>query len=186
LADSNRRKMGQGWSKATLAWAHPMRRPSERDSQLLEDVKKLVVDLIATLQGKSATVQTDLHSGCTLLKIVPSDSHAAPIKIVVPTNADQKGVTLIAGRGSFFEIPRSGGRYTDAGFFDEIRTICEAVIAGGLEEFVTLHGDEVLQGKGRIELHGEPTKVRWRRLAFWPFRKKERKHFKYGPYQGRQ
>ncbi len=159
-----------------------MRPSSERDQQLLENVRTLVGELISKLPEKSAVVQTKSQPRSTVLEILPTNSRAAPITIVVPDNAEEKGVTLIAGRGSFFEIPRNGGRYTNFTFLEELKSIIGAVFAGGLEEFVTLGGDEVLQGKGTIQLQGEPMTVRWGRLSFRPFRKKERKHFKYEPY----
>jgi hypothetical protein len=163
-----------------------MKPPSERNQQLLENVRALVVELIATLPEKAAVVQTKSQPHSTVLEILPTNSRAAPVTIVVPDSAEVEGVTLIAGRGSFFEIPRNGGRYTDFTFLEELKSIIGAVFAGGLEESVTLEGDEVLRGKGTIQLHGEPMTVRWRRLSLRPFRKKDKKHFKYEPYQADQ
>jgi hypothetical protein len=156
------------------------RKGDDRSNRLAEDIESLFRELLAKLPDGSASLHETLGHKLTFVKLVPAKPNSAPISVIVPTSPDE-GVTLIAGKGSFFEIPSSGGRYTKFPLIEEVRSISSAVIAGKLEEWVLLDGDEVLEGKGIIELDG-PMTVRWRRLYFRPFRKTLTEHYRYEPW----
>jgi hypothetical protein len=154
-----------------------------RSNSVLREVERLMQDLLAALPENSASMKTTEKEKSSVIELTPRNGKAAPISIVVPFD-EKREVTLIAGKGSFFEIPPLGHRYTDFPFIEEVRSICLAVIAGTLSESVLFDGNEVLQGTGSIKLPQSPTPmtVRWRQLSFRPFRKKERSFLKYEPY----
>ena len=102
-----------------------------------------------------------------MLEMMPLRPNAARICIIVPSGPAE-GLTLIAGKGTFFEVPKGGRRYTDLSAVDEARVICVAVIRGKLAERVVLDGAEVLRGKGTIQLE-RPVTVKWRQFSFDPF-----------------
>lgn len=187
MAAGVRWPMGQRRTETSVALAYTVNSAAEqnhRSGQTLRTIEMLLRELVAALPEKIATIQVKHESRCSAVELVPANPNAASIDVLVPHNAEKVGVTLIAGRGSFFEVPIIGYRYTDLPFREEIRSICLAVITGGLEESVVLDGDEVLQGKGTIKLPqaSTPTTVHWHQVYFRPFRKKQRKHFKYEPY----
>ncbi len=154
-----------------------------QSNEPLKNLEALFRELTVKLSEKSASVQTRFEPKCAVVELMPTNPNAAPITVIVPFS-EEREVTLIAGKGSFFEIPLGGHRYTDLPLIEEVRSICLAVIAGTLQESVLLDGDEVLQGTGSIKLSqaSAPTTVRWRQIYFRPFRKKEKKYFKYAPY----
>jgi len=164
-----------------LALAMNKRLKEDRENRALrESVEELFRELLDELPEECASIQRKSEGRSVLLELLPSRPNAASICVIVPAD-EHAGVTLIAGRGSFFEIPKSGRRYTGLPLIDEMRSICLAVIAGRLEEWVVLDGAEVLEGKGVIELP-QPLTVRWRQLSFRPFRKKLRMHYRYEPW----
>ena len=147
---------------------------------VLKDIEALFQDLLDGLPEKCATMQVKAGTDSTLVDITPSNTNAARLRAIVP-KTQQDGVTLVAGEGSFFEIPLAGHRYTNFPLVEEARSICLAVIAGKLEETVTYAGSVLLRGTGKIHL-SEPMTVRWRRFTFKPFAKKETKYILYKPY----
>jgi hypothetical protein len=178
--------MGQGRAKTAVARAPSLKSTLQANYESpegLRALKALFQELVSKLPQSCASIHLRSEPKCAVLDLVPANPNAAPISITVPL-AEKQGVTLVAGKGSFFEIPPEGHRYTDLPFVEEVRSICIAVIAGTLSESVLLDGDEVLQGEGSIKLSqaSAPTTVRWRQFYFRPFRKKDRKHFRYEPY----
>lgn len=150
---------------------------------ILKALKLLFQELVSKLPERCAATQVKSEPECAVLELVPANPNAAPISVTVPVD-EKQGVTLTAGKGSVFEIPPEGHRYTDLPLTEEVRSICLAVIAGTLSESVLLDGDDVLQGTGSIKLPQASTltEVRWRQIYFRPFRRKDRKHFRYQPY----
>jgi hypothetical protein len=157
----------------------PARKDHEK-APLRESVEAVFRELLADLPENAALIEKRSDSRSTVIELVPSNRNAAPICVIVPAN-EKEGVTLIAGKGSFFEIPKRGRRYTNLPLVEEVRSICSAVIGGKLEEWVVLDGTDVLQGKGILELD-QPVTVRWRQVSFRPFRKKVRTHHRYEPW----
>ena len=149
----------------------------------LKTIEALLREVVAKLPENCASIHINLKQKSAILDLSPANPNAAPIRVIVPVNEEGE-LTLVAGRGTFFEIPQGGHRYTELPFVEEIKSICLAVIAGTLEECVLLDGDEVLRGVGSIKLPQASTRttVRWRRIYFRPFHKKEKKHFTYEPY----
>jgi len=186
LANSFGRKVGKRWTLTAMALALPMRLTPIAHDQVLESLTVLLRDLMARLPERCVTMELipEGDHRAAILKLLPANPNAASIRIIVPPNAKEKGITIVAGTGSFFEIPIEGGRYTSFSFPEEVRSICLAVIAGKLEESVTLQGDKVLRSRGTITLDGKSITVRWRQLTLRPFRRKEEKRLKYEPYCG--
>src|SRR5215471_12499584 len=98
---------------------------------VLRELEALLQNLLARLPQNCASMKTTRKEKCTLIELTPTNVNAAPISLIVPFE-EKREVTLIAGKGSFFEIPLLGHRYTDLAFTEEVRTICLAVIAGTL------------------------------------------------------
>lgn len=152
---------------------------NEQGPSLLADVRAVFEDLLRTLPEGCASVRAEEGEGATTVLLQPSNPDAAPIAAIVPGGGG--GVTLVIGRGSFFEIPREGRRYTHLPLIEEVRAICTAAVRQGLEETVEFRGPELLKGTGTIRL-AEPVTVRWRRAFFNPFRARTRERVKYQPY----
>jgi hypothetical protein len=148
---------------------------------VLRQVKQLFSNMLAELPERSAVMQVEARNQVTVVDLLPTNPNAARLRAIVPKDPNE-GVTLVAGRGSFFEIPAIGGRYTGQPLIQELEIICRAVISGKLEENVIFDGDELLQGKGKIQLP-DTMIVRWRRPVFRLFRKKEKKQFNYESYR---
>lgn len=156
---------------------------TNRQENAIKDLEVLLRSLSAELPEGCASVLKMSQTDCAVLDMNPSNPHAAQIRIIIPVDVS-RGVTLIAGKGSFFEIPFEGRRYTALPFLEEVQSICRAVIAGTLEESVLLDHDEVIQGTGSIKLPqaSAVTTVKWGQIYFRPFRKKTKKEFRYEPY----
>ena len=135
--------------------------------------------LAAGLPDGCASVHVTVGTQAGIVQLLPRNSRAAPLRAIVSDN--DKQVTLIAGRGSFFEIPNTGHRYTKLPLVEEVEAISLAVINGKLEESVVLDGEEVLFGKGTVVLL-EPITVRWRKMFFNPFRRSRSEKFNYESY----
>ena len=158
--------------------------PAKQDQEprsTLEQVYLLFHALTSDLPARCASVHVAQHDESSSVRIVPSNPNAAPIAAIIPRD-EQEGVTLVGGKGSFFEIPRGGRRYTKLPLIEEARAICSAIIAGKLEESVVLDGPEVLRGEGTIELPDGATTVRWRRLSLRSVKRREARNYRYEPY----
>lgn len=145
-----------------------------------EKIQELLSDILAGLPSGSVSLERAPGENSVVLRAVPSRAGAAPISIVVPKD-ESHGVVLIAGRGSFFEVPPRGRRYTNLPLGDEIRAICLATIAGRLEEWVVFAGAEVVRGKGVIEIPPTIT-VRWGQITSLFRRDKHKVHYQYQPW----
>jgi hypothetical protein len=147
---------------------------------VLESLEAGLRELLRNMPETSAAISVRSQPEVSQIRVTPTNPRAAAITVIVPNN-ESEGVTLIAGKGSYFEIPPDGHRYTNLPLLDEVKSIASAVIAGGLQESVNMLGDEVVQGVGTINLP-RPMTVRWRQFLFRPFRKKEKREFSYEPY----
>jgi hypothetical protein len=147
---------------------------------ILEKLEADLRELLRNMPERSASISVRSQPEVSQISVTPTNPRAAPITVIVPNN-ESDGVTLIAGKGSYFEIPPDGHRYMNLPLLDEVKSIASAVIAGGLRESVKMVGDEVVQGVGTINLP-KPMTVRWGQLSFRPFRKKEKREFSYEPY----
>lgn len=146
-----------------------------------EKIETALREELALLPQGRAFLNRRQEPTAVVIEIVPSIATGAKLTVVAPTKA-RSGITVIAGQGSYFEIPQGGRRYTRLPLLDELRAICTTVIHRGLEEWVTMDGPDVIAGKGTIELDG-PVTVRWRQLsirALW--RKMTPLHRRYTPW----
>lgn len=168
---SNFRGIGIGRRAMTENYLH---------SPILESLEAVLRDLLRNLPETSASISVRSQPNVSQIRIIPVNPRAAGISVIVPRNQSE-GVTLVAGKGSYFEIPPDGHRYTNLPLLGEVEAIASAVIAGGLRESVRISGDEVVRGVGTINLP-EPMTVRWRQLSFRPFRKTQGREYSYEPY----
>jgi len=148
-----------------------------------QDLTQIVAARLAKIiDAQKAVIEESSGPDCTLFTVRPARPQAASLTVVVP--ADGKVITVIAGKGTVFEIPEEGGSYTGLAALEELEAICMAVMTNGLEESVVLDGDELLSGTGETRLPGASklTRVRWRRLTFRPFSKKDRINVRYEPW----
>lgn len=148
---------------------------------LVESVSRLLQKLVGGLPQGTAVTTSRTFVETTEIEIRPANPHAARILAIIPKD-EQRDLTLLVGEGTFFEVPPEGGRYTRYPLLDEIKTICEAVIARGCQEKVRLkEGDGVVWGKGTVDLP-PPVTVRWRQILSNPLRRTKTEQHQYEPY----
>jgi len=145
-----------------------------------EAVGKLFRELASGLPANTVVLEETSDSRSVMYTLTPTRANAAPLCAILPARGSD-GVTLIGGRGSFFEIPSGGRRYTSRAFVEELRSICQAVIAGRLEEWVLLDGEDVLRGRGVLDLP-PPMTVRWGQLSFRLLGRTRKAHYRYAPW----
>jgi len=148
---------------------------------LAEEIRAALEDLVAGLPEGSASVRAEDGRDITTLRVDPSSPTAAPVSVIVPHLGG--GVTLQAGKGTIFEIPPAGRRYTGLPLLEELKSICSAVLGGGLEESVVFAGSEVVKAVGSVRLQ-RPVTVRWRRAFVNPFKHRKEELLRYEPYSG--
>lgn len=149
-------------------------------------VASTVAQLTAALPSETASVREGSNEDAVWTDLVPTRPSAAPVRITLPsrTGLGIDFVTIEAGRGSVFEIPARGQRYTEFPLAEELTAICSAVMAGRLEEWVVFKGDQVLRSKAVLGLD-RPVTARWGRAslrALWPMWRRSRVHFQYAPW----
>lgn len=165
--------MGKGWAKTAVALALAI-------ESMLAKIQYVLDELIATMPQGCAEVTVKRDERASTIEIHPRHAAAAPICVIVPSGA--KGdVTVIAGKGTFFEIPPEGRRYTALPLPEEVAALCSAVITGGLTENVVSADSEVIEGQGTIQM-GDPVTVRWKQLTLKHFTKKHKESLTYDPY----
>lgn len=171
--------MGEGWAETTLALALAVKQSSTTGTELKRAVEARLATVILPGAG---TINASADADRTVFTIKATNRTAADIRIIVPEGGEP--LTVVAGRGTVFEIPSRGRRYSDLPALDELEAICRGVMTNGLEETITLVGDEVLRGSGSVRLPGavNPTTVRWARLSLRPFAKKEKRSDRYDPW----
>jgi len=139
-------------------------------------------ELLRSREGRGKLYESRYQS-CDEFTLTPTKGEAAALRVIVPHSPGEV-VTIWAGRGTVFEVPEGGRRYTTSAQLGEILTICGAVMDQGLEESVVFDGGELLRGVGTVRLPGasSPTKVQWGRLSLRPFSKKEQSSTNYEPW----
>ncbi len=147
-----------------------------------EGLKRLFEQLSRGPASGRASVTTSSFADHDQLDLNPSNPRAARIRAIVPKNAS-RGLTLTIGKGTIFEIPEDGGRYTEhRSAFDEAATISKAVVAGRFRERVRINGENrVVSSKGTVDVPPAVT-ARWRRLFVNPFGRTAVEHVQYEPY----
>lgn len=152
----------------------------ESGRSLAQRTEEVFRELLEALPDGCASIRRTTETHAVVLEVAPSEPSAAPISAIVPAD-EGRGITLIAGKGSYFEIPKDGHRYTDQPLFGELKAICSAVINGRLEEWVALDEGDIVRAKGTIGLDRAVT-VRWRELSLRAFRHKLKTHYRYKPW----
>ena len=116
------------------------------------------------------------------------------IAIVKPTNVKAAeidarlkldfGVYLTLGKGTVFELPLKGKRYTNLPFFEELEAICKAVTLGKFEEGVSFVQDTVSSATGAVIIEGRKDMITdsWVKIGWNLFRKKRTVHLTYESY----
>jgi hypothetical protein len=152
---------------------------SEPD-RIFQHVYAIFERLLDQLGASRADLAVQTFDDHRQLGLIPKNPLAAKILAIVPRDYPAK-LTLWAGRGTCFEIPFDGSRYTDRPFLDEIKVICEAVISGRISEDVWFKGSRMSKSKGVVDIPPTAT-VRWRLLFTNPLKSATLNHFTYKPY----
>lgn len=128
----------------------------------------------------SLTIVEDPRPGEGLtISLIPSSPTAAQISVRVD-NAYE--VTLSFGKGSIYEVPTRGRRYTNSPFLEEVRLLCSAVMKGLFTETIWLKGDEVVQTRGEVRIGDKVVPHFWRQLFTNPFRRRRKETISYTPF----
>lgn len=149
---------------------------------LQQDFMQLFEALAHDAAPEGATVAANSFADHDQIDLVPSNPCAARIRAILPRSQAQ-GVTLVVGKGTIFEIPENGGRYTEHHTaIEEAAALSKAVVGGRFTERVRTDSKNlVISSKGIIDVPPAVT-ARWRRLLTNPFRRTYVKHFHYEPY----
>lgn len=152
-----------------------MSSPEENIRELFEQLSQGPASGRASVTMRSLAdhLQVDLN---------PTNPRAARIRAIIPRDAS-RGVTLAIGKGTIFEIPENGGRYTENhSAVDEAKSISKAVLAGRFREKVrTDRENRIVSSKGTVDIP-PPITARWRRLLVNPFRRTSVEFLEYEPY----
>lgn len=170
-----------------MALAHPMVVNETAMESLREGFLQLFRKLAADFGSGRASIAEETFSTSDEIELCPLNPRAARILVIVPkdeapalTHVTGKRsifgiprgtVTLVIGKGTIFEIPKEGGRYTEHhSVIEEAEAICRAVLAGRFEERVKIKGDDVVFSRGTVDLP-PPVTARWGRIFRNPFRR---------------
>jgi len=133
-------------------------------------------------------------SSCTIEFDLTGTTGSDAIAIVKPTNVKAAeidarlkldfGVYLTLGKGTVFELPLKGKRYTNLPFFEELEAICKAVVLGKFEEGVSFVQDTVSSATGAVIIEGRKDMITdsWVKIGWNLFRKKRTVHLTYESY----
>ena len=133
-------------------------------------------------------------SSCTIEIDITGTTGSDAIAIVEPTNPKAAriyasleldfGVYLSLGKGTAFELPLKGKRYTDLPFFEELEAICKAVMLGNFEEDVSFVEDKVSSATGAVLIEGRKDMITdsWVKIGLNLFRKKRGARLTYESY----
>jgi len=116
------------------------------------------------------------------VKIVSRHSDGAPIHMILD---EDFGAYLTVGRGSIFEIPFEGRRYTQESFTEDVKSLIEGIIKNGFEEEILILGGVVAGASGAIKRGGAISadiRESWRKIGLRVFAKRTREHHLYSPY----
>lgn len=150
---------------------------------ITETFEKLRVSLEDAV-GKISEIALGEPSGTIegVIRITPANPKSASIEIVL----DKKfGAYLTVGRGSIFEIPFEGKRYTEADFVSEITNLVSGITHGGFQEDIFISRGKVVGASGSINAGGRLKTVvsdAWMKLGWRFLSKRLREHYTYPPY----
>jgi hypothetical protein len=150
-------------------------------NRLRESFEKLFKELSENQTSGGASVTLTSFPDRDQFDLNPSNPRAARIRAIVP-NASQS-VTLAIGKGTIFEIPEGGGRYTEhCSAIKEAEAISKAIVAGRFRESVRINEKKrVVFSEGTVDLP-PVISVRWRRLIVNPFQRTSVEHLQYESY----
>jgi hypothetical protein len=145
---------------------------ASRERQIEQAVRDAV-------EGNRVTLHQRRHANGFAIEVIPANPAAA--KIGIRTDGDW--IDLGIGQGTVLEIGPKGQQYTELSAIDELRAICDAVVAGRFREDLWIRNGNVLKTNAQIVVADRVIKLRYRLL--WnidPFHRTFRKHVQYAPY----
>jgi len=154
---------------------------SKSFESIVQDLRDSLELLLLGSSGELQSVSSDSTKETTL-KIVSTQPERAPIEMTLEADF---GAYLTVGKGSLFEIPFEGKRYTKHHFAEEITTLISGILSSGFEEDVLVSKGTVIGASGIIRRGGRLTKdvsESWRQLGWAIFSKRKREHHSYLPY----
>jgi len=151
-------------------------------NELGQRVQDLFQELVHGPASGRASVAITSFADRDLVDLNPSNPRAARIRAILAKDP-RRGVTLAVGKGTIFEVPEGGGRYTENySAVDEATSISKAVVAGRFREKVrTDSEDRVVSSEGTVDVP-PPITARWGRLFINPFRRTSVEFLEYEPY----
>ena len=150
----------------------------ELNAELAAALTKLASELAPGRASMSSRNVADHHE----LELLPANPRAARLLAVLAPGNKGATVTLFLGKGSVFEIPERGARYTDHPLLGEFTALCEAVIKGRFKEKVRIKGsDDVVASSGTVNVPPAVT-AHWRQLFYNPFRPTRTEELEYEAY----
>jgi hypothetical protein len=151
-------------------------------ASLKNEIRRLFQDLADALPPGAASLEIVEGSrpgeGLTIA-LVPSSPTAAQIGVRVDNALE---VTLGFGKGSIYEVPAKGKRYTDSPCVEEVRLLCLAVINGLFTETIWLKGDEVVQARGEVRIGDKVVPHFWREILTNPLQRRRKERIMYTPF----
>ncbi len=147
-----------------------------------ERVGKLFNEIVGGLPAGCATLRVEhyeevpgqIESGGVVFQLNPSNKNAAPIWLHAKNGYFNVDFTL--GQRAHLEV--FPGRHQPV--IGQIREVCEAVIAGHLEEKLWFVDSEIAKCDATIVINGKRRRL-YSGGIYW-FRKKTLKHIEYEPY----
>jgi hypothetical protein len=136
------------------------------------------------LLGSSGQLKYDISKVLNEATLIITSTHPNRARIEITLDGDF-GAYLKIGKGSIFEIPFEGKRYSQPGFRDDVTTLIAAVIRNGFQEDVLVSKGLVVGASGTIRGGGPlpaDAKESWRKIGWDLFSKPEREHHTYLPY----
>lgn len=138
------------------------------------------VDVAGAENAELTVASSNPGTAETTAQLTPKRAKGAPVLVHLEEGVPLIDVTL--GRGGFFEVPTTRGRYTDLSALDEVRALSLAAVRGRYRETVWVKRDEVVRSHGVAQIGSREVPVRWAQLISNPFRRARRLELTYEPY----
>jgi hypothetical protein len=114
-------------------------------------LQKTLQSALAERNGELNLVESNDPETRTL-KITSHNPNAAPVDIVL----DQEfGAYVNVGKGSIFEVPFGGKRYTSEDFIGEITNLVGGIVNSGFQETVLIVKGRIVGASGIIKRGGQ-------------------------------
>ena len=159
-------------------WEPEISSIEERVEELLHEIVAGLPEGCATLTVHDCRAEEDpgqVESGGLVFQLDPSNKRAAQIRLHAKNGYPNVDFTL----GQI--TPHEVYPWRRRSVIDQIREVCEAVIAGPFEEKLWFVGSKIAKCHATITIGGKRRRLSYSRGVDW-FRRKTFKHIVYEPY----